>query len=73
MRERLFDESPGEPQECKAAIIEGSENAGSEREAYEPAFIQAFGPGPSVLISQLSSGPARSLAQPIEYGGEGDR
>jgi hypothetical protein len=53
VREWLFDDSTGEPQECKAAILEGSENAGSGRKAYEPAFIKAFGPGAGVLISQL--------------------
>ena len=53
VREWLFDDSLGERQECKAAILEGSENAGSEHEAYEPAFIQAFTRGPGVLISHL--------------------
>jgi hypothetical protein len=53
VREWLFDDSPGERREWKAAILEGLENAGSDRKAYEPAFIQAFGPGPGVLMSQL--------------------
>jgi hypothetical protein len=53
VREWLFDDSPGEPQECKAAILEALENADGEREAYEPALIKAFGPGPGVLISKL--------------------
>jgi hypothetical protein len=53
VREWLFDDSPGEPQECKAAILEDLENADGEREAYEPAFIQAFTRGPGVLMSHL--------------------
>ena len=53
MREWLFDDSLGERQECKAAILEGSENAGSEHEAYEPTFIQASTRGPGVLMSHL--------------------
>jgi len=44
---------PIERQEWKEAILEGLENAGSDRKAYEPAFIQAFGPGPGVLLCQL--------------------
>ena len=53
VREWLFDDSLGEPQECKAAILEDLENADGEREAYEPALIKAFTRGPGVLISQL--------------------
>jgi len=53
VREWHLDDSAGERQEWKAAILEGLENAGSDRKAYEPAFIQAFGPGPGVLMSQL--------------------
>jgi hypothetical protein len=45
--------SPEERQDLKEAILEGLENAGSDRKAYEPAFVQAFGPGPGVLMSQL--------------------
>ena len=44
---------PMELQGWKEAIREGLENAGSDRKAYEPAFIQAFGPGPGLLMSQL--------------------
>jgi hypothetical protein len=45
--------TPMDRQGWKEAIREGLENAGSDRKAYEPAFIQAFGPGSGVLMSQL--------------------
>src|SRR5919202_3667459 len=42
-----------ELQGWKEAILEGLENAGSNRKAYEPAFIQAFGPAAGVFMCQL--------------------
>jgi hypothetical protein len=44
---------PVERKGWKEAILEGLENAGSDRKAYEPAFIEAIGPAPGVLMSQL--------------------
>ena len=44
---------PMDRQGWKEAILEGLENAGSDRKAYEPAFNLAFGPAPGVLMSQL--------------------
>ncbi len=73
VREQLFDDSPGEPQECKAAILEGSENVGSEREAHEPAFIQAFTRGPGVLMSHLFFWTDKESRPTDRVRGEGDR
>jgi hypothetical protein len=44
---------PMNRQGWKEAILGGLENAGSDRKAYEPSFIQAFGPAPGVFMSQL--------------------
>jgi hypothetical protein len=74
VREWLFDDSPGELQERKAASLVDLENAGSEGNAYGPAFIQPFGPaGPSVLNSQPIFLAGKGSRPTDRVRGEGDR